>query len=710
MPDLVFELGVEELPPAEVGSLESALEDAATGLLAELSAPPTATLQVRATPRRLALLVRGLPARTPDRTEERRGPSVTAAFDKSGQPTRAAQGFAASVGLGVEGLDRIETPKGAYLAAAVKIPGRPVTELLTERLPALILDLPQRKKMRWSDRPEAFARPIQWIVALFDGAVLPLEIAGVAAGRASRGHRVHHPAAVPVKNADTYDEVLAAARVLVSRPARRDRLEAEARRLADEAGLEMAAAPEIVTEAADLTEWPIPVLCRYPEAYLRVPREVLEQVLTRHQRMLPLRDRDGAPAPRFIAVSNTEVPDWDVVREGYQRVVNARLADAAFFWDADLVHPLAVHAAKLTGMGFAKGLGTLADKVARVGVASARIADLLELSRADRATLEAAAPLFRSDQGTQMIYEFPDLAGVMARYYALEQGLPRAVADALGDSVKPVSADGETPSAVPGAVLALADRLDTVMAYLHIGQAPTGSADPFGVRRAAIGAARILVGLGLEIGLNHLLAATAEAFADSGVKIGPKVAPASRDFIWSRAEGLLEAEGLHPLEVRAALTGASGILEAARRGHLLRLLRDLPDRDQLLILYRRAANLAAEAPPGAAPDEQRLDKTYERPLRQAAAEASQAVGRLAAAVARRLPRWDLGRGAPELPANDVAPHLAKVIALKPPLDAFLDKVLVNDPDEKVRRHRLGLLAEVVAALRPLGALEHLAPR
>lgn len=710
MPDLVFEVGVEELPPAEVASLEEALLKAATALVAELSPPAEATIEVRATPRRLALLAQNLPARTPDRIEERRGPSVTAAFDDEGRPTRAAQGFAASLGVAIEALGRMETPKGAYLVATITIPGRPVIELLTERLPALILNLPQRKKMRWGARPEAFVRPIQWVVALFDKSVLPLEIAGIPAGRVSRGHRVHHPLAVPLASADTYDQSLAAAKVLASRVRRYQRLEADARSLADAEKLVLAASPEVIAEAADLTEWPIPVLCSYSEAYLRVPGEVLEQVLTRHQRMLPLRDLDGTPVPRFIAVSNTEVPDWEVVRRGYQRVVSGRLADAAYFWDADLAQPLSHHAAKLAGMTFARGLGTLADKVVRVRRASARIAELLKLSESDRHTLDQAAPLFRSDQGTQMVFEFPDLTGVMTRHYALAMNLPTAVADALGDSVKPVDADGETPSAAPGAVLALADRLDTIVAYLHLGQAPTGSADPFGVRRAAIGVARILVAKGLAVNLGLALAATLEAYAAGGIEVDGRVATASNDFIWSRFEGLLVAEGLHPLEVRAALPGANDLPTAARRAHLLRLLRDLPGRDELLTLYKRAANLAADAQPETTPDRKRLDRVYEKPLLLAAEAAAEAVSELVADFARRLPGWDLGRGPPAIPSSDLAVHFTKVIALKRPLDAFLDKVLVNDPDERVRRHRLGLLAEVVAALRPLGALEHLAPR
>jgi len=710
MPDLVFEVGVEELPPAEVASLESALLKAATALVAELSPPAEVTLEARATPRRLALLAQNLPARTPDRVEERRGPALAVAFDDEGRPTRAAQGFAASLGVSIDALGRMESPKGAYLVATLTIPGRPVIELLTERLPALVLNLPQRKKMRWGARPEAFVRPIQWVVALFDKSVLPLEIAGIPAGRVSRGHRVHHPSAVPLTGADSYDQSLAAARVLASRARRYQRLEADARRLADAEKLKLAAAPEVIAEAADLTEWPIPVLCSFSEAYLRVPGEVLEQVLTRHQRMLPLRNLDGAPAPRFIAVSNTEVPDWEVLREGYQRVVSGRLADATYFWDADLAQPLSHHAAKLGGITFARGLGTLADKVARVRRASARIAELLQLSESDRHTLDQAAQLLRSDQGTQMVFEFPDLTGVMARHYAIAMNLPAAVADALGDSVRPVAADGETPATLPGAVLALADRLDTIVGYLHLGQAPTGSADPFGVRRAAIGVARILVGKGLAVDLGLVLAATLEAYAAGGIEVDRRVASSGSDFIWSRVEGLLVAESLHPLEVRAALTGDGDILVAARRGHLLRLLRDLPGQDELLTLYKRAANLAADAQPGATPDRKRLDSVYERPLILAAEAAAEAVSELVAEVARRLPGWDLGRGPPAISSSDLAVQFAKVIALKRPLDSFLDKVLVNDPDERVRRHRLGLLAEVVAALRPLGALEHLAPR
>lgn len=713
MPRLLFEIGTEELPAWYVRRGGDDLRDAVVALLAAAGLTHGAA-RAFATPRRLAVQVDDVAAATERRTEVRRGPAAAAAFDAAGAPTKAALGFAASAGVAPEALEVEETDKGRYVVARRSVGGEDAATVLAARLGGLVADLPAPRKMRWGDVDVAFVRPVAWLVALWDDAVLPVVAAGLQAGRATRGHRFLHPAPVDVADAGAYEGALEAAGVLADRARRAAAVRAAIVAAAEAEGLRAAPPEALVEEVVDLVEQPVAVLGRFADRYLEMPDEVLTTVMIHHQRYAPVRTADGRLAPRFVAVANHRVADVAVVRGGYERVLEGRLQDARFFWDGDRRKSLAQHAWALSGIAFQKELGSMADKVGRTATAALAIADVLGVNADERAALERALPVFRADLATDMVRELPELEGTMARAYALAEGAPEAVALALEDGVRPRGPGDALPATRVGAVLAVADRLDKLVGFFALGKRPSGSADPFALRRDAIAVARVLAGQGWRLPLARLVAAVVEAYADGPVAVAAPVAGEVEAFVWDRVAALLQDEGLGTREVRAATAGSRSVIAAARRAHLLRALAsgERPEAREafegLLALYKRAANLADKAEAGAAvPAPEALSEPAERALAAALPEARRAVDALLAAVRERLTPWDLGRG-PEATPGDLAAPATELLKLKPPLDAFLDGVQVMVDDADVRRARLALLAETASLLRELGALEHLA--
>ena len=700
MSTLLFEIGTEELPSWFVRQAEATLPDL---IAARLASARIAHGSVRsfATPRRLALLVEQLAEHSERRTEARRGPASSAAFDADGNPTRAAIGFARSSGVEPSALVVEETDKGRYVYARREVGGDPTAELLPELLAALIDDVPAPRKMRWGAHDVSFVRPLAWLVALLDDQVVPVRYADQVSGRASRGHRFLHPHAVELRHASEYREALARADVIVDRAERRAAVVAAAEAAVSSAGLELVRDDDLEQEVTDLVESPSAVLGAFDTRFLDLPEAVLATVMIHHQRFFPTRDRDGAFAPSFVAISNNRVPDDAVVRSGYEQVLRGRLDDARFFWDADRRETLAQHAWALGGIGFHKELGSMADKVARVAQSTRRLAELLGASKEEAATLKQALPLFRADLATQMVYELPELEGTMGAAYARAEGLPESVAVALEDGALPRGPGAALPQSRVGALLAVADRLDTVAGFFAIGRRPSGSADPFGVRRAALGALRTLTSQGWRVPLPKVLEAVAGGFSSPTLDAGAQ-AEVER-YLWDRVAGLLAEEGLPPMVIRAAVLGSRSVIGAARRAHLLHALVVVPGFSDLLTLHKRAANLAAkvEGEPRVKPGLFR--DPVEAPLHDALPEARRGVERLMASVRKQLAPWDLGRG-PNARLVDLDGPVAEVVRLKAPLDAFFEGVLVMVDDADVRTNRLALLAEVADALADLGAL------
>ena len=713
--DLLFEIGTEELPSWYVTEGSRALGPLLEQRLRAVGLAP-AGVEVFGTPRRLAALVSGLPERSEERVEERRGPSAAVAFDAQGAPTRAAEAFAASAGVPVGALERRQTEKGEYVYAQVTRGGEPAAAVLPALLAGVVADLPAPRKMRWGEVDTPFVRPVAWLTALLGHEVVPVEAAGQAAGGGSRGHRFLAPGAVALPAPAGYAEALKGAWVIADEDERRRATLGAVREAAAAHGLEPVVDPALLAEVANLVEWPFPVVGAFDDEYLELPDEVLTTVMVKHQRFFPLRGPDGRLAARFVGVSNNRVPDEAVVRRGYEDVLAGRLYDARFFWRADRERSLSQLAWALSGIAFQRELGSMADKTARVARAAEAVADAVGLTDDDRAALAGALPLFRADLATQMVYEFPELEGDMARAYALAEGQPPAVADVLRDGVMPKGPEEPLPLTAPGAALAVADRLDKLVGFFALGKRPSGSADPFGLRRDAHAVVRVLAARGWRASVETLVEAAAGAYRDGPVGVDMGTIEAVSGFVWDRVAALLEEQGHATPVVRAATLGSVTVLGALRRARLLAHLMTRPEFADLMALHKRAANLAEryepqdpEADPREAVDPGSFVADEERPLYDALEEGAEGAAGLLAAAAEAVPPHDPAREEEAAPfAADVEAPLARLLSLKAPLDAYLDNVLVMAEDERVRRNRLALLAAVVAPLRRLGALEHLA--
>ncbi len=714
--DLLFEIGTEELPAWYVGEGSRALGRMLEERLGAAGLAPAA-VTVFGTPRRLAVLARGVPDRSAARAEERRGPSAAVAFDAAGEPTRAAEAFARSAGVSVQDLERRPTDRGEYVFARVQSGGEGAEDLLPGLLADLVSDLPAPRKMRWGEVDTPFVRPVAWLTARLGDAPLPVVAAGHTARATSRGHRFLAPAEVAFAAPDGYGEALREASVIASEPERRDETRRAVRAVAGSAGLEPDVDEALLAEVANLVEWPFPVLGAFDESYLELPEEVLATVMIKHQRFFPVRSPGGALAARFVGVSNNRVPDEDVVRRGYEEVLAGRLYDARFFWRADKERSLSQHAWALSGIAFQRELGSMADKSARVAAGAGATADAVALEDGARSALAAAVPLFRADLATQMVYEFPELEGVMARAYALAEGLPEQVADVLAGGVMPKGPEAPLPPTEAGAVLAVADRLDKLVGFFSIGKRPTGSADPFGLRRDAHAAVRVMAARGWRASVSTLVEAAAGAYQGGPVTVDAGTLEAVSGFIWDRVAALLEERGHGAKVVRAATLGSFTVLGAIRRAALLTRLLARPEFADLMALYKRAANLAERYEPRGdvetakdAVDPSLFTADEERPLYDALTEGAAGAAELLAATAEAVPPHDPARveaSGAEL-AVDLDAPLARLLSLKAPLDAYLDGVLVMAEDQRVRANRLALLAAVVEPLRRLGALEHLA--
>jgi len=560
--------------------------------------------------------------------------------------------------------------------------------------------------MRWGTVQTPFIRPVAWLLALLDGEVLPVHAAGLEAGGVSYGHRFLAPAAVVIGRPDHYLEALREARVLADLSEREEATWEAARAAAGAKGLLPLDDTRLRQEVAGLVEFPFGILGCFDEGYLELPEEVLTTVMIHHQRFFPTRDRSGRLTPYFVGISNNQVADEAVIRSGYEQVLAGRLYDARFFWDGDRRKSLSQHAWELSGIAFHKDLGSMADKVARVGETARLLAESLQFGEEDNATLEQVLPVFRADLGTAMVYELPELEGVMARAYAMAEGLPAATAQALEEGVLPKGPGGRLPASSVGALLSVSDRFDKLVGFFALGHHPTGSTDPYGLRRDANALARILNAQGWRLPPQALVAAAVDGYRRSEITVPAEVEGEVLAFLYDRIASLLLEQGIPTTLLRAALHGRPAVITAARRAHLLVALSRVAAFPELMTLYKRAANLAREAGPEASVAPELFTDPYEQPLFETLPIARQGVDKLLSDARLRLEPWDLGRS-PAREIGDLGEGLELVLALKAPLDAFLDNVLVMVENEAVRRNRLALLQAVRDTLRELGALEEL---
>ncbi|MFH1139305.1 MAG: glycine--tRNA ligase subunit beta [Pseudomonadota bacterium] len=673
--DLIVEVGTEEIPAGYIGPALEALEDRLKKSLAE-NRLTHGRLQVWATPRRLAVGLWDLLDRQPDAVIEVTGPPVRTAYDQNGQPTRAALGFAKSQGVDLDGLALVDTPKGQYLAARRQSPGRPAREVLTELLPGLILGLPFPKSMRWGKGELVFVRPIHWLLAVLGGQVLPMSLGEIKSSNTSRGHRFLAPKPVAINGPGEYEARLAEAQVTVSTELRLQMVRAEIARMKAEAGGDLTVLPDedLVLEVANLVEQPIAVLGRFDSSFLALPGDILITAMREHQRYFALADARGGLAPYFIAINNTRARDMNVVRRGHERVLRARLDDARFYFEEDRKTTLESKGAQLEKVVYHTLLGTSSDKVRRVIDMTGYTADLLEPDSKPAAT--RAALLAKCDLVSGVVGQFPSLQGVMGRAYALADGEPEEVAAAIHEHYLPIRAGGDLPRTKAGAVLAMADKIETICGCFGVGLIPTGAADPYALRRQALGVINILLERGYRVDLGDLVDRALEGLKPWLKRTPDETKADVLEFFRLRLKNQLTAQGASPDGAEAVLAlfhrDASA---AAARVRALEQVKARADFADLAAAFKRVVNIIRKFGAHEGYDPARVVEEREKGL-------SDATGRVEEKA------QDLVR------ADDFAGLLAEIVGLKPAVDDFFDQVLVDDPDPAVKANRLALLTRV----------------
>ncbi len=544
MSTLLLEVGTEELPADFVASAIAQWQELIAKSLEESLLTPE-TVAVYGTPRRLAILVQGLPRTQPDREEEIKGPHASAAF-KEGNPTAAAVGFARKQGVDVASLQIRPTDKGEFVFIAKKTPGRGATEILQEIIPQWLTSLEGRRFMRWGDGDLRFSRPIRWLVALEDANILPIAwvngATSLKSDRISSGHRILHPQAVEIPNASVYQQCLRSAFVEVDPLLRRQTIQQQVEIAAQQLGGVADIPADLLDEVTNLVEYPNAVVGKFEQAFLSLPPEVITTVMVTHQRYFPVKTSSQANSsllPNFITISNGDPQKSEIIAAGNERVIRARLADAQFFYQADCDEPFDSYLPQLENVTFQEELGTMRDKVDRIMELAQQIAEQLDLEPQQRSYIESTAMLCKVDLVTQMVYEFPELQGIMGEKYALVSGEPEEVAQGIFEHYLPRGADDQLPQSLTGQVVGLADRIDTLVSIFGLGMIPTGSSDPFALRRAANAIINITWDAELPIDLTQLLEQGARDFM---IAHADKESPLSalKTFFMQRIQTLLE--------------------------------------------------------------------------------------------------------------------------------------------------------------------------
>ncbi|WP_417787009.1 glycine--tRNA ligase subunit beta [Stutzerimonas xanthomarina] len=666
--DFLVELGTEELPPKALGKLSDAFR---TGIEKGLkdAGLKHGRVQAFAAPRRLAVLIEQLDTEQPDRSINLDGPPLQAAFDAEGEPTQAALGFARKCGVDLAEVDR----SGPKLRYSRSIPGQATAELLPAIVETSLNELPIPKRMRWAARKEEFVRPTQWLVMLFGEQVVDCTILTQRAGRESRGHRFHSPNPVRISKPTSYLEDLRGAHVIADFAERRELIAKRVEQLAGEQSGSAIVPPALLDEVTALVEWPVPLVCSFEERFLDVPQEALITTMQDNQKYFCLLDANGKLLPRFITVANIESKDPAQIVAGNEKVVRPRLTDAEFFFKQDKKQKLDSFNERLKNVVFQAQLGTVYDKAVRVSRLAAFIAERTE---GNAQWAARAGLLSKCDLATEMVGEFPEMQGIAGYYYAANDGEPTDVALALNEQYMPRGAGAELPSTHTGAILAVADKLDTLVGIFGIGMLPTGSKDPYALRRAALGILRILIEKRLDL---DLVAAVRFSISQFGGQVKTEgLADQVLDFIFDRLRARYEDEGVEVasyLSVRAVQPGSA--LDFDQRVQAVQAFRNLPEAEALAAANKRVSNLLSkfEAKLPATVEPRYFDNATEFSLYSALQQAEQAVQPLAA-------------------DRQYREALERLAHLRGPVDAFFEAVLVNAEDASVRANRYALLARL----------------
>ncbi|RDS84340.1 glycine--tRNA ligase subunit beta [Dyella psychrodurans] len=709
---LLIELGTEELPPKALDELgASFLRGICDGLSKRGVGASLDQAKLYATPRRLAVHIPHVAVAQPDQSLERRGPAVNAAMDADGNPGKALVGFAQSCGVGVEQLEKLETDKGAWFVFRTVKPGQLVSALLPEIVDEALKGLPIPKPMRWADHDYTFVRPVHWLVILHGAEIVDGEVLGLKSGRKSRGHRFMHPQPVHVADADSWPDAMRMAKVLADPQERRQRIRDEVARVAKQTGGTPRLDDALLDEIANLTEWPVAIACAFDREFLSVPPEALVTTMEANQKFIPVFDEKGALTEHFIGIANIDSKQPGEIRKGYERVIRPRFADAKFFWDEDLKTPLASYQDALKNVTYQQALGSLWDKSVRVAEIARVVANRVGV---DAGQATRAASLAKCDLLTRMVGEFPELQGVMGRYYAQHEYEPAEVANALDSVYQPRFAGDTIAAGKVGQVLAVAERVDTLAGIFAVGLKPSGNKDPFALRRAALGFARTLIEGGLDLDHKALFAEALELLPDAAFAAGLKPgkdgkAPALdvgqrraalvnelNDFVLERLRGYYADQEFTTEQFEAVLAVAP--VSLVDFDHRLRAVVEFgryPEAASLAGANKRVANILRKQQEeqgaqsiGTQVDPAHFEADAERALAKAL-EAAQADN--VAALQRR----------------DYTAVLARLAQLQAPVDAFFDSVLVNAENPTVRANRLALLGRLKAQFTAIADIARL---
>jgi glycyl-tRNA synthetase beta chain len=672
--ELLLEIGTEEIPAGFIPRALTAMEEMLRQEMGQQRVG-CGTVRVMGTPRRLTLLAE-LEEHQQPLAVERIGPPKAVAFDAHGKPTKAALGFAQREGVRVEALEILQTEKGEYLFARKQEEGRQTREVLSEVLPRLITAIPFAKSMRWADYDLRFARPIHWILAVFDGAVVTFSVGPVQSDALTRGHRFLQPEPFPVTGAADYLEGLRRAFVIVDPNERREMIRREVHEAASQAGGVPLEDEERLEEITYLVEYPVAVSGSFDTEYLTLPREVLITAMQHHQRYVPVIDKKSNLLPSFVAVSNTKARDMDVVKKGNERVLRARLADAQFFFREDQGVPLEKRVERLKGVIFQAKLGTSYEKVTRIQGLAAILSE--ELAPADKEVAVRGALLCKADLVTEMVGEFPQLQGVMGREYALLSGEDRAVAQTIFEHYLPRFAGDELPASPAGAMVSIADKIDTIVGCFGVGLIPTGTSDPFALRRQTLGIINIILGKGYRCSLRKIMEAALGLLREKITRSGDEVLTDCLAFFRGRFAGLMTAQG-HPLDVvEAVLVEAlDDLLDARARVEAVAGFRGTPEFAPVTVAFKRVANILKGVDHKGGVDISRFETPEEGDLHKQ----YQTIEKRFSAAIKGM-------------TYDKA--LAELARLRAPVDAFFDHCMVMAEDKKVRANRLALLGEIAS--------------
>ena len=691
--EFLFEIGCEEIPAGMIAKAAAELKVilekylVTHALLDQNSAG--SSMETFGAPRRLTAIARDVRLKQEDRTREITGPPKAIAFDTVGEPTRAAVSFAEKQGIPLSRLTIVNTPKGEYVAAVQTIPGRAAAEILSEFLPQAIREISWPRSMYWTGaHGPRFIRPIRWLVALLDARIIPFSFAGVHSSNRTQGHRFLGKKNIPVTDAADYESKLKKNFILCRPEERRGKIESEIRAISSRKMLRAHEDPVLLEQVTYLNECPAVLAGAFDPAFLALPDEILITVMRDHQKYFALESRNGELAPQFLAVINLARDPKGLVRQGHERVLRARFADAQFFWDTDQKTRLADYLPKLTAVTYESRLGSYKDKVDRMRALARWLAEQwfnAGVTEADVAGSDRAAELAKCDLVSEMVREFPELQGVVGGLYARAQSEPEDVASAIYDHYKPVGLDDPIPRSLTGCAVALADKLDSLVACFAVGAIPTSSGDPFALRRAALGIIKMILERNLPLSLSAAVSAAARGVGEHAPKIAVSDAVQKQvlDFLLERARYILrERRGFAYDEINAAFAaGADDLVDTLERLAALRAIRNTKNFAPLAASFKRIRNILEKS---AGASDKAQSGVKQELLREAAElQLQTAAQRIGEEAARRKKEKKYRQA------------LEKISELRPAVDLFFDKVLVMHEDEKIRRNRIALLGSLL---------------